>query len=337
MLTATCRLLLGLLPPPSRCAAYSGRSSSLPAPPAAPLVMSAPSALIEVERKFAAATDAEAFQRQVELLGGQILGQKRFADVYYDTSDCTLTSQDIWLRARDGAWPLLEHISPPKHEREKHPIDGHGAWLTIVPRCFHLMAAHKTKRVRGRRRRHRPYSRRLSPSFLSTGAWELKLPLDDDTSGVPRSGGERTVFREVEGTAQVARELAALLPGADPVVSAVSADGSTDDSKQLEALLLAVDAKPFAQFETVRSRYRLGRCAIDADIASFGHSVLEIEVMCCSRDEVPEAEAEIEQVATLVGVQPLGDTGGKLETYIRRFCPAVLQKLVEAGVLPPSP
>jgi thiamine-triphosphatase len=53
--------------------------------------------------------------------------------------------------------------------------------------------------------------------------------------------------------------------------------------------------------------------------------------------QVPAAEAEIERVAGLLGAQPLGPgTGGKLETYIRRYCPEVLSQLVEAGVLQAS-
>ena len=47
-----------------------------------------------------------------------------------------------------------------------------------------------------------------------------------------------------------------------------------------------------------------------------------------------EAEAEIERVAALLEARPLPKgTGGKLETYIRRFCPEVLTQLVDAGVL----
>ena len=48
---------------------------------------------------------------------------------------------------------------------------------------------------------------------------------------------------------------------------------------------------------------------------------------------MPAAEDEIERVANLVGATPLTASGGKLETYIRRFCPDVLAQLLEAGVL----
>ena len=83
-----------------------------------------------------------------------------------------------------------------------------------------------------------------------------------------------------------------------------------------------------------RSKWKLGKASIDADIASFGHSVLEIEVMVATAAEVPSAEEEIARVAALLGAAPLsGAMGGKLETYIRQYCPSVLAQLIEAGVL----
>jgi len=49
---------------------------------------------------------------------------------------------------------------------------------------------------------------------------------------------------------------------------------------------------------------------------------------------VPPAEKEIARVAAAVGARPLqSGTGGKLESYIRRFCPTVLASLVGAGIL----
>lgn len=127
-------------------------------------------------------------------------------------------------------------------------------------------------------------------------AWELKIPLGPDAV---RSGGERTVFREVVG--------------ADAVRAALTTELGLDAGPMSGADLaewLARDARmaPFAEFETVRpsthirhghagrvrgtsprtcthharaqvrSKYALGQCALDADVASFGHSVLEIEV-----------------------------------------------------------
>ena len=213
----------------------------------------AASGSIEVERKFQPPSDAEALRKSVEAAGGEVVGEVRFTDTYFDTSACALTRRDIWLRRRDEAW-------------------------------------------------------------------ELKLPVEGDAR---RSGGERTVFREIEGAAPVNDALRTLLP-ADQAGAA------------LEETLRLADAKPFAEFATTRAKYKLGGCALDADVASFGHAVLEIEVLVSDEAEVPAAEAEIERVATLVGAQPLEKAlGGKLETYIRRHAPDVLAALVEEGILQP--
>ena len=53
-----------------------------------------------------------------------------------------------------------------------------------------------------------------------------------------------------------------------------------------------------------------------------------------STAEIPSAEEEIARVAALLGAAPLsGAMGGKLETYIRQYCPTVLAQLIDAGVL----
>ena len=98
----------------------------------------------------------------------------------------------------------------------------------------------------------------------------------------------------------------------------------------------AASVAPFAEFTTTRSKWTLGGCSLDADVASFGHAVMEIEAMVDNADEVTAAEAEIARVADLVGARPLESAlGGKLETYIRRHCPVVLAALVEEGILQP--
>ena len=80
----------------------------------------------------------------------------------------------------------------------------------------------------------------------------------------------------------------------------------------------------------------MGACSIDADIASFGHSVVEVEVMVETEAAVPAAEAEIARVASALQLTPMQQTGGKLETFIRRSAPAVLAALVDEGILKPS-
>ena len=155
------------------------------------------------------------------------------------------------------------------------------------------------------------------------GAWELKVPIDTDTG---RSGGERTVFREVEGTAEVNaalhKHLVTELDGIQP--------------HAIEETLNVAGVVPFAEFTTTRTKWSLDGASLDSDVASFGHAVMEIEVMVSEETEVAKAEALIANVAERIGVRPLGALGGKLETYIRRHAPAVLEALVAEGILRPN-
>ena len=73
----------------------------------------------------------------------------------------------------------------------------------------------------------------------------------------------RDPFLAQPGTAAVSEALATLLDG--------WGDGGGDSgepltAEQLERRLRAARLAPFADFGTVRSRYRLGGCAIDADV-----------------------------------------------------------------------
>ena len=164
------------------------------------------------------------------------------------------------------------------------------------------------------------------------GAWEFKTPVEGDDAAPSRSGGERSVFREHEGAAAAAAALSAALSAA---LGGAALPGGSDAA--LEAALGAqCGAAVFAEFGTRRTKYRLDGCNIDVDAASFGHAVVEIEVMCAAPDEVPAAEARIAGVAGKIGAEPLGKTGGKLETYLRASCPKQLAVLVAAGILPPS-
>ena len=150
------------------------------------------------------------------------------------------------------------------------------------------------------------------------GAWEIKVPLDgDDTAR--RSGGERSVFREVEGPGACLHELNAALLGAPP---ANDGDDARTNDLDAEAALIAamktLDVTPFAKFTTERAKFSLDGADVDVDAASFGHGVCEVEVLCAYESQVPDAEAKIAYVATRLGLTPLSDSGGKLETYIRR-------------------
>lgn len=148
-------------------------------------------------------------------------------------------------------------------------------------------------------------------------AWELKVPTNIEV----RSGGERTVFEEICGEEAVGDHLSTLHPNR-------FGDGD------LATVLLAAGCKPFAEFSTSRSKFWFDGCQIDVDVASFGYAVIEIEQLVDDESQVQQALAHIEQVADRIQALPLQtETGGKLETYIRRHAPNVLQQLVEAGIL----
>jgi hypothetical protein len=125
-----------------------------------------------------------------------------------------------------------------------------------------------------------------------------------------------------------------LLTGWDWTTAGAAADDVDAAAALLEECLRAKALEPFATFVTTRAKLRLDDVSIDADVADFGHAVTELEVMVADEGEVEAAEKEIARVASLLGAEPLdSSTGGKLETFIRRFCPSVLEQLVEAGVL----
>lgn len=64
---------------------------------------------IEVEKKFFLNNS----DKRVLIDGADSVGVKTFTDIYYDNAIYNLTSNDIWLRVRDGRWELklpLEHF-----------------------------------------------------------------------------------------------------------------------------------------------------------------------------------------------------------------------------------
>ena len=229
---------------------------------------------IEVERKYSAGDGVEAIARRVADLGGSEIGSVAFTDTYYDTPECALTSNDVWLRRRD----------------EK---------------------------------------------------WEIKVPIAGDAR---RSGGERTVFREVEGAAGCLDELEKVLgTGEAEVSSGTKRDEregerereSANDELRLERFAASKAVAPFASFATTRAKFSLDGASIDVDCASFGHTVVEVEVLCGDANEVPAAEEKVNKVAAKLLLTEIGATGGKLETFLRKNCPKQLEALVKNGILKP--
>ncbi|MBI4086271.1 MAG: CYTH domain-containing protein [Candidatus Liptonbacteria bacterium] len=58
--------------------------------------------MIEIEQKFVFNETNEQRIRE----DAKFVGEETFTDIYYDTSDCRLIGNDMWLRSRDGKWEL---------------------------------------------------------------------------------------------------------------------------------------------------------------------------------------------------------------------------------------
>jgi thiamine-triphosphatase len=58
--------------------------------------------MIEVEKKFILTEK----QEKALIEGAEFLGEKKFTDIYYDDENFSLTTNDLWLRARDGRFEL---------------------------------------------------------------------------------------------------------------------------------------------------------------------------------------------------------------------------------------
>ncbi len=58
--------------------------------------------MIEVEKKFLLSKEQK--KRLIE--GAEFVGEKVFTDVYYDTADFAMTTNDKWLRERSGKYEL---------------------------------------------------------------------------------------------------------------------------------------------------------------------------------------------------------------------------------------
>lgn len=71
--------------------------------------------MIEVEKKFILTEqDKERLTKDA-----QFINERVFTDVYYDTNDFSLTSQDIWLRSREGRFEL----KVPLHQSTERMVD----------------------------------------------------------------------------------------------------------------------------------------------------------------------------------------------------------------------
>jgi thiamine-triphosphatase len=161
--------------------------------------------------------------------------------------------------------------------------------------------------------------------------WEIKVPIEGDEK---RSGGERSVFREVEGPERCLLELKELL-GVEETTGSVQSDDAYDSPHLLDEFMNRKNIAPFASFSTVRKKLTLDGAAVDIDAASFGHTVVEVEVLCKGVDEIDNATELVEATAKKLNLKDIGATGGKLETYIRNNCQKQLETLITKKILKP--
>ena len=97
---------------------------------------------------------------------------------------------------------------------------------------------------------------------------EFGLPVEElclSFASDRRSAPTRDPFLSQPGTAAVAEALATLLDDWDGGGGG-GGDGEPLTAEELERRLRAAQLAPFADFGTVRSRFSLGGCAIDADV-----------------------------------------------------------------------
>jgi len=79
-----------------------------------------PKALLEVERKFSTPPD---LPERVAREGGQMIESVKFKDIYFDTPDALLGSQDVWLRSRDKTFELKVPFRSGGREKTKFYIE----------------------------------------------------------------------------------------------------------------------------------------------------------------------------------------------------------------------
>ena len=67
--------------------------------------------MIEVEKKFILSNK----NKEYLIKDAEFLGEKVFMDIYYDTNDFLLTSNDRWLRSREGRFELKVPLTREAH------------------------------------------------------------------------------------------------------------------------------------------------------------------------------------------------------------------------------
>ncbi|KAK2162194.1 hypothetical protein LSH36_102g07005 [Paralvinella palmiformis] len=222
---------------------------------------------IEIEMKFV--FDQKCEERLLQI-GAALVRRLSFYDVYYDNRSHDLILNNYWLRCRDDQWELK---CPPR--------DGLGV------QCCHTL-------------QYAEYDR---PSDILTQVRNVLK--ESHRLGESASGGSTKQVRLVEtpqnalSADQIQKPGDHLQDPSDEILMRDSGDG------ELQTFLRKNDFKPFASFRTERTKYRVGDdIIVDLDVADFGYSIGEIEVMVESGQQRDGAVKKINDFA-----QKLGKTG----------------------------
>lgn len=90
---------------------------------------------------------------------------------------------------------------------------------------------------------------------------------------------------------------------------------------------------PIMDFKSFRRKYKSGKFNIDVDRTDFGLNLFEVEVMVENDSDVEPAEKEIFDFIKQHGIAARQIFWGKVATYAQKFNPALLEKLINAGVI----
>ena len=133
--------------------------------------------------------------------------------------------------------------------------------------------------------------------------WQLKCPTIEKASTSVRIDS----YEEIEEEKNIFERLAIVLKVAQSTLSAKTTN-----------VVHVFGLKPIAEFESNRTKYRLGSFTIDLDKTNFGYELGEIEVMCENKDQMPDATAKIFDMAGKLG--ELDYLEKKLEPNIPNLC-----------------
>ncbi len=90
--------------------------------------------------------------------------------------------------------------------------------------------------------------------------------------------------------------------------------------------LVQKEMHPVCDFVNTRKEYKKDEFIVDVDSMNFGMEVVEIELQVESKDQIPEAEQKILQLAESFGME-VKDLQGKTILYLQKMKPEIYQEI----------